>query len=247
MLVNSVSSFNPSKSASLKQNQNGNGFQGPTFAGVAPIKAGHHKNPITIPVALMLAVLGVGAAASCTQPNNPIPTTPTTPTEPVITQSPVQISMLSALNLLGLTSSTKDVTNFSYSDGINNTKNELSLNTSKSTDSELVYDGTSFNQDFETTSFIRHKITKSGDGIIVEVYKTMDENPPSDSTIWMPNQKYKYIKNADATAIEKYSINSAASTEKLLATISPDSPTSLIATTGNGDIYPINDISITTK
>lgn len=179
-----------------------------------------------------------------TTPTAKVSATPTstsvvTPT-PTVTQFLVQPEMSNIAKALGLNAPLTEITNINYSDGGEGTVNKLSLNKSESTDFERVYDGTSVNQEMGgTTSYVRYRITNpSGDGTVVKVYKTSDGKPPSAATTWLPDKKFKYI--TDASGVEKYSLNLDGSINELLATILPDTESSLIVMTSSGDIYQIS-------
>lgn len=261
MLVGSVSSLNSNRLVSLKTKRNENVIENTAFTGI-PVKTVHRKASKMVPIALMLVALGLGTLENCKSPVTPPPTeeptppvvtppeTPVTPpVTPPVVQSPIQVNMLNMVKMLGLSSSTNDITSFGYYDESEDSVNSLTLNTTATSDNELVYDGTSVDQLFGTTNYVRYKITKpDNEGIIVKKYKTSDSNPPSFETTWSNYSiNSKYVMNSDATGAEKYSLNLDDSAKNLLATISPNSTTSLSATTPNDDIYEISSISITTK
>lgn len=255
MLVNSISSFSTNKVAALKTKRNENCVENTSFTGLS-MSPTHKKISLPLAAALMLAALGLGSlATSCNNgvtptPGNevPQPTPPTPPTPPTVTQSPVQKTMISAAEALGLlpaTDSTADIKSFTYYNEAEDTTRILSLNTTESSDNELVYDGTAI--DSYTTNYIRQKITQVNGGIMVKEYMTSDGNPISATSVFNSPANNKYILDTNTGCVNKYSLNSDGSIKKLLATISPDSTTSLLVTTPTDDTYQLTGISITTK
>lgn len=249
MIVNSISVAHTNQRPQMRHNVFNNTAQ-PQFTGLHSTieqKTSGHKTR-----AILAAIL-LGAAAffatSCTPPVNPTPIEePTDPTIPTDTQSPVQTRILSLAASLGLTSSTKNITSVQYYDSNDDTKHSLTLNTEESTDNELVFDGTSVDQFFGTTNYVRHRITKtSDDAIIVKQYVTDDGLPASATTSWASSKSYKYALNADASGVEKYLLEQDGTVKKLLATIYPETSTSLSAITPEENSYQISDITITTE
>jgi len=267
MLVNSIGNLNTKKGIyySPQKTQNNQSFGTQNSITTSKHQISTFKKA-ALPLAFV-AALFAGAITLTSCKNDPKPSSVDPVVPPIIdpvTQSPVQKAMLDIVKILGLdcsqeisesssisrsyTAVTGDLKSFEYYDGSTNTDNILTLNTNESSDNELVFDGTSFNQDFETTSYVRYKITESSDkGIIVKQYKTADGNPPTAETTWEPWVNIKYIQDNEANCIEKYSLNSDDTVKELLATISPDTETSLLVTTKDEEIYVINGISITTK
>lgn len=255
MLVNSISSFNTSKVAGLKTNRNENCVENTSFTGLS-MSPTHKKISLPLAAALMLAALGlVSLASSCstggvTNGGSDVPATtnqPNPPTPPTVTQSPVQTEMLSIAKILGLSSSTKDIIGFSYTDGIYNIANTLTLNKKLSSDNELVYDGTALNQDLGTTNYVRHKITKTDNCIIVKEYNTKDGKPLTDTSVLINYASSKYVLDNTIGCVNKYSINDDGTVKQFLATISPESDTSLLVTDADENMYELTDILITTK
>lgn len=214
-------------------------------------------NPILLVVLLAAMVF---TALSCSSPKQSVPAkatpTPTsgdvatpTPTSPVATPtpavSPVQNGMINMLETLGILTKGSTVKSFNWTDYSDNTINALNLNKEESSNNQQIYYGTSVNMDFGTTKYIRCKITKPSDGVvIVQQYTTSDGNAPSSTNTWKPNLNVKYVEDSQTGYVKKYSLNPDGSINQLLATISPETENSLWVTTPNGDEYGIGDISV---
>lgn len=211
---------------------------------------------VLLPFAILALLVGLGmscktATGSSTDDDTTTetPATPTKPTDPAKpTQSAVQTALINFAKILGISTSTNDITGFGYTDNNSLTSNTLSLNTNDTTSSELVYDGTSVDQIQGTTSYIRNKITKtSDDGVIIKKYNTIDGNAASETNPWINCENYKYILAPNGTDLLKYSLNLDDTKNVLVAKISPESDSSLLVTTPDDLQYELTDIAVTTK
>lgn len=253
MLVNSISLSNSSRVVNFKSKhqQNAQAFNHNV---IEPMEGVKKHNKITAPIMLTAAILSIASLpiifTSCFSSVNPIEKPQ--PTPPPVDKYPVQTEMLSIAKILGVCPKTASgaITSFNYTDNSDDTTKTLTLNSSESSDSELVYDGTSLDQDWGTTKYIRYKLTQSSNdgGLIVKQFNTKDGNAPSDTSIWVSySADSKYVQDKTSGEIKKYSINPDGSTKDLVATITPETDSSVLVTTADENIYEITGISVTTK
>lgn len=214
------------------------------------------KTSMWTALAFLVALGGASIITSCSNPtsstNNSSSTDgPVTPPTNPVTQSPVQKDLIMLAKTLGIcpSTTTADITDFSYTDGNELTSNSLTLNTKDSTQDELIFDGTSLDKFFGATKTIRYILTldpKDGQ-LVINRYNTGDGNPASSTNPWINYSSNKYIADSANNCINKYSLNDDGTTKDLISTITPESDTSLLVNTTDGNIYEITDISIKTK
>ncbi|MEI6754609.1 MAG: hypothetical protein WCK78_15755 [Paludibacter sp.] len=97
-----------------------------------------------------------------------------------------------------------DIIKFGYHDDFYNTDLQFAINEELSTKDTLVFDGTSKNSEFGTTSYRRYKYSSTADGVVVQELITKRGKPPSENTGWEDNGTLKYIPQVDG--VKEYQI-----------------------------------------
>lgn len=209
----------------------------------------HMNDNVIVSRRQLLAILGIATAAlvapnlsGCSKASDPIVAVDP-PVDPAVPVSPAQIKLLDmwkglGVNIAGLsktnsTTDTKSIKTISYYDDYEHANFDATLDATRSTADTTVFKEKEVDGANQTFWHLR-KYSLDNGNLICKTFTAASENPVE----WHEDTTLKYVSTENGKKV-KVMIN-----DRLISTLSPDTPTSVLVTDSYGSVSHMKDIII---